>query len=136
MLSAPGIDPCAPTRDPNTGAVDASDRIFADCLHTSVTAAQYGNGGSTVIIKQCAALQCASLAGGNQQLNPEQSDSINVGINLTPVMLPGFAASIDYWQIKLKDSVGVISVPVILQKCLVTGIRLFAACSCAAHKVR
>lgn len=127
LLSSPGVDPCAPTRDPNTGVLTPATSPLADCLHTGVTAAEYGNGGTTDTIKQCTALQCASLAGGNPQLKPEQSDSISVGVNLTPTTLPGLTASIDYWQIKLKDSVGVISAPVILQKCLATGDPVFCS---------
>src|SRR6202022_2985479 len=63
----------------------------------------------------------AQIQGGNPQLKPEQSDSISVGMNFTPTFLPNFNASLDYWRIKLKDEVGVISAPIILSNCLATG---------------
>jgi iron complex outermembrane receptor protein len=121
LIGSPGIDPCAPTRDTTTGVLTPASASLADCMRTGVTAAEYGNGSSTDIIKQCTALQCASLAGGNPQLKPERGDSVSVGVNLTPTFLRNFSASIDYWQIKLQDAVGVIPAAIILQKCLATG---------------
>jgi iron complex outermembrane recepter protein len=125
LISAPGIDPCAPTRDPATGALTPATASLAACMHTGVTAAQYGNGGTTDTIKQCAALQCGQLLGGNINLKPEQGDSLNFGVNLTPTALPTFQASVDYWQIKLKNVIGVIPAPIILQGCLDTGNPLY-----------
>ena len=121
QISAPGVDPCAPTRDPSTGALIPATSSLADCVKTGVTAAEYGNGGTTNTIKQCVANQCAQIQGGNPQLKPEQSDSISVGMNFTPTFLPNFNASLDFFRIKLKDEVGVISAPIILQNCLATG---------------
>jgi outer membrane receptor protein involved in Fe transport len=121
LIGAPGIDPCAPTRDPATGVLIPATASLSQCEHTGVTAAQYGNGGSTNTIKQCTALQCGQLLGGNTNLKPEQGDSYTIGATLQPQALPGFSASIDYWDIKLKDVVGVIPATVILQTCLLTG---------------
>lgn len=121
LIQAPGIDPCAPTRDPATGVLTPATASLADCAHTGVTAAEYGNGGTTNLIKQCVALQCGQLTGGNLALKPEQGDSYSLGVNLTPSALPHLSASIDYWDIRLKDVIGVIPATVILQDCLATG---------------
>ena len=118
---AVGIDPCAPTKDPNTGVLTPATASLADCLHTGVTAAEYGNGGSTNTIKQCTALQCSAVGGGNMHLKPERSDSITFGTTLTPAAAPGLAVSIDYWRINLTDVIGTASAPIALQKCLTLG---------------
>ena len=121
LISAPGIDPCAPTTNPNTGVLAPATASLADCMHTGVTAAEYGNGGTSNTIKQCVALQCGGLGGGNSKLKPEEGSSISLGVNLAPSLLPTFTASIDYWRIALKNTVGTISAPLILQNCLATG---------------
>ena len=43
------------------------------------------------------------LSGGNEDLKPETSDSFTAGAVLQPRFLPGFALSVDYYNIKVKD---------------------------------
>ncbi len=127
-IGSPSVDPCAPSLDPVTNALIPAARSFADCQRTGLSAAQYGNGNAvsatvpyTGTIKQCVALQCGQLQGGNPLLKPEQAESITIGLNFTPSFLPNFTSSIDFYRITVKDEVGVVSAPVILQKCLDTG---------------
>jgi iron complex outermembrane receptor protein len=120
-ISSPGIDPCAATRDPNTGAVTPATASLAECAHSGVTAAEYGNGGTTNSIKQCVALQCSQVLGGNPELKPEQSESVTFGANFTPSFAPGLTGSIDYYRINIKGEVGTVSAPVALNNCLTTG---------------
>jgi len=120
-IAAPGVDPCAPTRDPVTGALIPASASLADCMRSGVTAAEYGNGGATDLIKQCVALQCTQLTGGNVALKPEQADTFSFGFNFNPSLLPGFNGSVDYYKISLKHEVGVLPATVILQSCLATG---------------
>ena len=84
LANGPGIDPCAPTRDTVTGALIPATATLAECQRTGVTAAEYGNGGTTNSVKQCVALQCAQLTGGNMALKPEQADSVTFGLNFDP----------------------------------------------------
>src|SRR5581483_3254407 len=63
------VDPCAPTP---TGPATAT---LQQCMNTGVTAAQYGNGGSTNHIIQCPSGQCAVLNGGNPKLTPERANT-------------------------------------------------------------
>jgi iron complex outermembrane receptor protein len=121
LADGPGIDPCAPTRDPVTGALVPATASLAQCERTGVTTAQYGNGATTNTVKQCVANQCGQLTGGNTGLKPEQADSVTVGFNFDPAFLPGFTSSVDYFHIKIKDEIGVIPAPIILQDCLTTG---------------
>jgi outer membrane receptor protein involved in Fe transport len=111
-----GSDPCAP--DETTGV---AAEPFEKCARTGVTAAQYGNGGSTNTIPQGTAGQLTQLQGGNPDLRPEQADTWTVGLTLKPRALPEFSGSIDYYRIKLKDGVGALDAEVIMRNCLDTG---------------
>lgn len=114
-------DPCAPT---DAGATHAAASL-TQCVHTGVTAAQYGNGlgpatGGTNTIAQCSQ-GCGVVAGGNPQLAPETADTWSLGVTFTPTALPTFSASIDYFRIRLKGEIGTVPESVTLQQCLATG---------------
>ena len=121
-----GTDPCAPTLDVNNNLVPAA-RSLADCQKTGVTAAQYGNGGTTNTIPQAVLGQLSQLQGGNPLLNPEKAKSYTFGFTLTPRALPNFTASVDYFDIKLDDGVGALGANVILTNCLATGNPLYCS---------
>jgi iron complex outermembrane recepter protein len=118
-----GEDPCAPAASTHVAAAS-----LAACMNSGVTAAQYGNGierGHTVNgvagtndIPQGTGSQLTQLQGGNPKLEQETADTFTVGANLTPQMLNGFNASIDYWHIKVKDEIGTYPAPAILSNCL------------------
>ncbi|MGE3474197.1 MAG: TonB-dependent receptor plug domain-containing protein [Rhodospirillaceae bacterium] len=42
---------------------------------------------------------------GNPNLKPERADTTDVGVVLKPEFFPGFTASVDYWNISMKDSI-------------------------------
>ncbi|HEY0745843.1 MAG TPA: TonB-dependent receptor [Steroidobacteraceae bacterium] len=111
-LVTAGSDPCAPNEI--SGLIVAT---LAQCLRTGVTAAQYNSGS----IPQGTGSQLSQLQGGNTQLKPEKADSYSIGATLTPSFLSGFSGSIDYFKIKLKDSIGAIPPGLLLQECLNTG---------------
>jgi outer membrane receptor protein involved in Fe transport len=121
LSNAIDFDPCAPT---DGGATHASASLAA-CMHTGVTAAQYGNGigpayGGTSKIPQCFA-GCGVVSGGNPSLAPETADTWSLGVTLTPTALPAFTASIDYFRIHLEGAIGTVPDSVTLQQCLLTG---------------
>jgi outer membrane receptor protein involved in Fe transport len=114
-------DPCAPT---NGGATHAAASLGA-CLHTGVTAAQYGNGigpafGGTSQITQCVGV-CGALFGGNTQLAPETANTWSLGLTLTPTASPALTGSVDYFHIDLKGAIGTVPAWVTLQQCLAIG---------------
>ena len=45
------------------------------------------------------------IVGGNPNLKPEQSRSWNIGAVLTPTFLPGFSFDVDYYEIKITNSI-------------------------------
>ncbi|PKP70070.1 MAG: TonB-dependent receptor, partial [Alphaproteobacteria bacterium HGW-Alphaproteobacteria-5] len=57
------------------------------------------------------------IQGGNPGLKPEKADTLNIGAVFTPTFLPGFAASVDYFDIKIKDAVTTVSGATSLQRC-------------------
>ena len=111
-----GEDPCAPSE--MTGRAAAT---LAQCLNTGVTAAQYGNGGTTNTVPQGTAGQLTQLQGGNPNLKPETADTYTIGVTLSPEALPNFTGSVDYYHIKLEDTVGTLPATTILANCLASG---------------
>jgi outer membrane receptor protein involved in Fe transport len=115
------IDPCSGT------AAAPAIATLAQCVNTGVSAAQYGNGGSTNTIPQCPSGQCAVLNGGNLDLRPEKANTYSIGFTTRPSFIPGFTASIDYFNIKLKDQITSIPLAVALSNCLQTGNATFCS---------
>ena len=54
---------------------------------------------------------------GNLDLRPETANSTSLGLVLQPRFLPGFSASVDAFQIKLKDAIGSASPQEIINRC-------------------
>ncbi len=115
-----GNDPCAPTLS-STGAVVPAQFTLSQCQRQGVSAAQYGNGGTTNTIPQGAAGQLSQLTGGNPLLKPEQGETYTIGVNFAPAQIPHFTGSIDYYHIAVKGLVGTIPASVILNNCATTG---------------
>lgn len=97
-------DPCAGAKPTAT---------LAQCAFTGVTAAQYGN------IQDSPAGQYNYLAGGNTKLNPETSKSNTIGLVLTPIR--NLTVTVDYFNIKVADTISNVSPTTTLEKCLATG---------------
>ncbi len=55
-----------------------------------------------------------SISGGNPDITPESSKSINAGIVLTPEFIPDLRLSVDYYQIKKSNNISSISAQYIL----------------------
>ena len=105
------FDPCAGP------AVNGTVNGFtaAQCALTGVSAAQFGN------IVENPAGQYNGLLGGNPNLTPEKATSKTLGVVFQPQFFRGFAATVDYFDIKLKDQIGVIGADTILTQCVNTG---------------
>ena len=94
---------------------------LAQCENTGVTAAQYGNGGSTNRVPQGAAGQLSELTGGNPLLKPEQAETYTIGLNFAPSQIPHLTGSLDYYHINLTGEVTTIPASVIVSTCATTG---------------
>ena len=87
-----GTDPCA---GPTPTLTEAQ------CARTGVPAGTYG------FVAPSPADQYNGLFGGNPNLQAEESDSLTVGIVVTPTtFVEGLTLSVDYWQIEVQDAVG------------------------------
>jgi outer membrane receptor protein involved in Fe transport len=86
----------------------------AQCALTGMTAAQYGN---TPVNP---AAQYNTLSGGNPNLEPETADTKTFGLVITP-QGSGFTAAFDYFDIKIKNTIGSLGADAIINACAQTG---------------
>ncbi|MBW8815551.1 MAG: TonB-dependent receptor [Caulobacterales bacterium] len=102
------------TQDPCAG-LSATSSMVATCAKAfNLTTAQ------VLAIEKNPANQYNGQTGGNPNLNPEKSDTFSIGAVATPTFLPGFNASVDYFDIKVKDYIAGIGADVIINRCVTT----------------
>jgi iron complex outermembrane recepter protein len=86
--------------DPCAGAAPLNNaNLRAICLAQGAPAASLGS------IENPTAAQANVTGGGNLALKPEESNSYTIGAVVQPDILPGFSASIDYYNIKITDAI-------------------------------
>jgi outer membrane receptor protein involved in Fe transport len=69
-------------------------------------------------------VQVREISAGNPDLKPEKADTLTAGAVVNPVFLPGFSASIDYYDIKNRDAIATLGAPTLAQGCF-AGNQLF-----------
>lgn len=107
-------------KDPCTGTAPSASA--QQCARTGVTPAQYGH----VVANPFEQITgYHALAGGNASLVPERSTTRSVGVVLEPRFLPRFNATIDWFDIRVKEAIEPIGAQRILDTCLSTGDRFF-----------
>lgn len=104
-------DPCA--GEAVGGLVNGN--TAAQCALTGVSASQFGN------IQANSAEQYNGFQGGNPALRPEKATTKTAGLVFQPRFFRGFAATIDYFDIKINNQIGQIGADVILTQCINTG---------------
>jgi iron complex outermembrane receptor protein len=93
------------------------------CEHTGVSAAQYGQIIANPFGEDVGGYN--SIEGGNTSLGPETAKTRAIGVVLEPRFLPGFNATIDWYDIKIKGAVEVFGAQAIMDTCIATGDALF-----------
>ena len=88
---------------------------LAQCLQTGLPANLYG---STILLSPAG--QYNYLQGGNTNMKPETANSYTVGLVLDQPF-KGFSATVDYWNIKVKDIVGNVPPQDKLNDCIASG---------------
>ncbi len=99
-------DPCANFVIGSGGSGRAGD---PGCIAQGLTVGQF--------VAPNPAEQYNGFVGGNINLQPEIADTYTVGAVLTPTFLPGFTASVDYFNIKVEGAIGGIGADLIVQQC-------------------
>ncbi|MFB0872691.1 TonB-dependent receptor plug domain-containing protein [Sphingobium sp. sgz301303] len=90
-------------RAPNLG------EVFASNVTSTGTPTDPANGGvaNTVFI----------VTRGNPDLKPEIANNLGLGVVFRPRFLPGFAASVDYYNIDIKGSIATVAVQDVVNQC-------------------
>jgi iron complex outermembrane recepter protein len=101
------------TADPCWGT--APSLSLAQCQLTGVTPAQYGH------IAVNPAAQINTEAGGNATLTPETADTYTFGVLFQPQAIPGLVASVDAFNIKIKETITTLTSNTIVNNCALTG---------------
>jgi outer membrane receptor protein involved in Fe transport len=117
LFSAAGLGLFDMSRDPcsTTEGGLAPTATLEQCRRTGLPDALYGGD------LDSSAGQYNAIFGGNAELGPETADTYTVGIVLTPTAIDGLAMTIDYWNIKVEDTIGTVPPATALDQCLATG---------------
>jgi outer membrane receptor protein involved in Fe transport len=124
-LFAPAVIGAGGTADPCWGAVvggaagttagTVNGHNFAFCSRTGVTADEWG------AITPNPAAQINTSVGGNAALKPETADTFTYGVVFQPSFLSGFVASLDFYYIKIANTIESLSSNTIVNNCGLTG---------------
>jgi outer membrane receptor protein involved in Fe transport len=98
--------------DPCAGSVPRASQ--AACTAMGVKPGQYGN------IDPNPSPQYNGLLGGNPNLKPETADTYTVGVVLQPRFIQNLTVSVDYYNIRIKDVIGIIGSNNIMNDCEAT----------------
>jgi outer membrane cobalamin receptor len=79
------------------------------CARTGMTAAQYGN------VTLSPASQYYNRGGGNENLIPEEAETVTAGAVLT--FANGITASVDYWSIEIDKAISSVDEETIIEVC-------------------
>ncbi|MDP3675959.1 MAG: TonB-dependent receptor [Novosphingobium sp.] len=98
-----GVDPCATLNTdgmvlPGRPAGGPSGELRAVCLAQGATASNINT------IPEPISGQVLSTGGGNINARPETSNSYTIGAVFRPTFIPGFSATVDYYNIKIKKA--------------------------------
>ena len=66
--------------------------------------------------------QITTVSGGNPDLKPEMADTIVAGLVYQPSWLPGFRASTDWYEVKIRDSISTLGIQRIVDECELNGV--------------
>ena len=103
------------SRDPcGTKGVLPPSASLAACVASGLDPVLYGTD------LDSPAGQYNAIFGGNENLQPEKADTWTVGIVFTPTFLEGFSATVDYWNIKVDDTIASVPPDVTLDQCIAT----------------
>ena len=65
--------------------------------------------------------QIRQIVGGNAALQPEEGETVTIGVAYSPGWLDGFTVTLDYWDIDIDAAIGIVQNQTVLQQCADTG---------------
>ena len=120
-VRAPNLNEIGEPRTPSTGDADEDPcqlgnpvgdaALTALCIATGVPAANIGSVGGPI------SGQINNFVGGNPGVTPEKSDTYSFGVVIQPDALPGFSATVDYFDITVDDAILQVPEQSILNAC-------------------
>jgi outer membrane receptor protein involved in Fe transport len=108
-------DPCAFPVSAGNPNVLTNGVTLAQCEATGVKPAQFGH------IAPNPASQYNGLLGGNPNLVPETADTYTLGFLIQPRIVPNLSVSVDYFHIKISNTIGTVGSDNILNNCVNNG---------------
>lgn len=102
-----GQDPC---NDTNFGSLTADGQ--ARCVAQGVPQGGYTQTDT----------QYRSRVGGNPNVQPEEGETMTVGVAWSPDFLEGFSVTVDYWDLELEQVIAALNPQTILEGCVEGGI--------------
>lgn len=63
------------------------------------------------------AVQIREIEAGNPNLKPEKANTLTAGAIVQPAFLPRFSASVDYYDIRIRDAIATLGAPTLAQGC-------------------
>lgn len=99
-----GEDPCAQAS--SYGA--AAGNVVARCRASGIDTTKFVNANSHTL---------PLFGGGNPGLQPEEGRTYTIGTVITPRLIPGLAATVEYWHYTLKNTIGTLGGQYILDQC-------------------
>lgn len=96
------------TRSRDIRAPNLAELFTAGSTRTNTVLDPFNNNQSTPF---------AGTSTGNPRLEPEKADQWGVGVVVQPRFFPGFSASVDYYDIKIKDAIDSLDAQTIIDRC-------------------
>lgn len=94
-------------RAPNLVQVNDAGTTRSNTRDDFVTCQAQVEKGLIANLGACSGTGTVSLRTGTNTLNPEKTESINLGVVLEPEFIPGLTLTADYWRVKQRGIVGV-----------------------------
>jgi iron complex outermembrane receptor protein len=107
-------------QDPCDGVTAASTGTFANaCRQIPAIAAAVSNGG-TFQYELSDTQSINGFDGGNRNLQEEKGKTLTLGAVIAPDQIRGFSLTVDYFNIKLTNAIGIVPRATSIQQCLLT----------------
>ena len=107
-------------QDPCDGVTAASTGTYANaCRQIPAIAAAVRNGG-TFQYSLADTQSINGFDGGNRNLQEEKGKTLTLGAVIAPDQIRGFSLTVDYFDIKLTNAIGIIPRSTSIQQCLLT----------------